>query len=152
MGKAPVDVTEVVGWIPALRLVYTERFYRATRAAIKSQQSCTKFRACPNWGDKAAICRATNRSEIASCSHARFAVAVKSPFDRSSCRAIKSLCVKEPLDSNFFSCPFARCQANSILPFSRALFTFPSYHVVARFLFISGSLNISNYNKISQAL
>ena len=39
-------------------------------------------------GDKAAICRATNRSEIA----ARFAVAVKSPFDRSSCRAIKSLC------------------------------------------------------------
>ena len=48
---------------------------------------------------KAAICRATNRSEIAGCSHARFAVAVKSPFDRSSCRAIKSLCVNEPLES-----------------------------------------------------
>ena len=46
--------------------------------------------------DKAAICRATNRSEIAGCSHARFAVAVKSLFDRSSCRTIKSLCVNEP--------------------------------------------------------
>ena len=32
----------------------------------------------------AAICRSTNRSEIAGCSHARFAVAVKSPFDHSS--------------------------------------------------------------------
>ena len=48
----------------ALRLVYTERFYRATRAAIKSQQSCTKFRACSNCGDKAAICRATNRNRL----------------------------------------------------------------------------------------
>ena len=48
----------------------------------------------------AAICRATNRSEISGCSHARFAVAVKSPFDRSSCRA---LCVNEPKHENFTS-------------------------------------------------
>ena len=47
----------------------------------------------------AAICRATNRSEIGGCSYARFAVAVKSPFDRSSCRASKSLCVNEALHS-----------------------------------------------------
>ena len=47
----------------------------------------------------AAMCRATNRSEIGGCSHARFAVAVKSPFDRSSCRASKSLCVNEALRS-----------------------------------------------------
>ena len=47
----------------------------------------------------AAICRATNRSEIGGCSHAQFAVAVKSPFDHSSCRATKSLCVNEALRS-----------------------------------------------------
>ena len=41
----------------------------------------------------AAMCRATNRSEIGGCSHVRFAVAVKSPFVRSSCCASKSLCV-----------------------------------------------------------
>ena len=45
------------------------------------------------------ICCATNRSEIAGCSNARFAVAVKSPFDRSSCRATKSLFVNEALDT-----------------------------------------------------
>ena len=45
----------------------------------------------------AAICRATNRSEIGGCSHARFAIALKSAFDCSSCRATKSLCVNEPL-------------------------------------------------------
>ena len=43
-----------------------------------------------NCGDKAVICQATNCSEIAGCSHARFAVAVKSLFNRSSWRAIKS--------------------------------------------------------------
>ena len=47
----------------------------------------------------AAICRATNRSEIGGCSHAQFAVAVKSPFDHRSCRATKSLCVNEALHS-----------------------------------------------------
>ena len=51
----------------------------------------------------AAICRATNRSEIGGCSHARFAVAVKSPFDRSSYRATKSLCVNEPKYKKFTS-------------------------------------------------
>ena len=45
----------------------------------------------------AAICRDTNRSETADCSHARFTVAVKSPFDRRVCRATKSLCVNEAL-------------------------------------------------------
>ena len=64
------------------------------------RQNCSKvalnFEHVRICGDKAAICRTTNRSEIAGCSHARFAVAVKSPFDRSSCRTIKSLCVNEP--------------------------------------------------------
>ena len=66
------------------KLLYTGRFCRTT--------SCTKFRACSNSCDLPR----DKSSEIGGFSHARFAVAVKSPFDRSSYSATKSLCVNEP--------------------------------------------------------
>ena len=83
--------------LEVLRLVYTGRFYRATRAAIERRFYGDSKSRVWTAGDFTAICSATDRSLVAPIRACSKFSATLLRFYRSSCRAIKSLCVTEPL-------------------------------------------------------
>ena len=98
-----------------LRLVYTERFYRATELRSNGDFTPTANRACEQ---PAILLRFVARQiaalspQIRTCS--KFSSTLLR-FYRSSCGAIKSLCVNEPLDIRFFLFPLGNAYSESSL-------------------------------------